>query len=157
MNKMEPARNINLPPTLQRGCHCHNQCVFFYILVSYYHFFSHIADMPGLACLNHLSTGVKSKSSPAHTRDCTTAARVLRREVQSVWGEGRARRKKWGRLLARPPVGTRMCAAGCTVTNGVLAAVRLRTRPWPRSGSGSGVAGCGFNPPLTLTWNECFL
>lgn len=38
MNKMEAARNINLPPTLQWGCHCHDQCVFFYILVSYYHF-----------------------------------------------------------------------------------------------------------------------
>lgn len=28
-------------------------------------FFSHIADLPGLACLNHLSTGVKSKCSPS--------------------------------------------------------------------------------------------
>lgn len=73
MNKMEPARNINLPPTLQRGCHCHNQCVFFYILVSYYHFFRHIADMPGLACLNHLSTGVNSKSSAV----CAIAQQLL--------------------------------------------------------------------------------
>ena len=38
-------------------------------------FFSHIADMPGLACFNHLSTEVKSKSSPVC--DCTTAAHAL--------------------------------------------------------------------------------
>lgn len=38
MNKMEPAQDINLPPTRQRDRHCFNQCVFFYILVSYYHF-----------------------------------------------------------------------------------------------------------------------
>lgn len=76
MNKMEPARNINLPPTLRQDCHCHNQCVFFYTLVSYYHFFfSHIADMPGLACLNLLTTEVKSKSNPVC--DCTTAALLL--------------------------------------------------------------------------------
>lgn len=40
-------------------------------------FFSHIADMPGLACLNRLSTEVKSKSSPVC--DCTTAAHALQR------------------------------------------------------------------------------
>lgn len=40
--------------------------------------------MPGLACLNHPSTGVKSKSSPACARDCTTAARVRWRKAESV-------------------------------------------------------------------------
>lgn len=98
MNKMEPARNINLPPTLQRGCHCHNQCVFFYILVSHYHFFSHIADMPGLACLNHLSTGVKSKSSPAaHARLHNSCPRVAEGSARRLGrGEGAARGVGWG-------------------------------------------------------------
>lgn len=60
-------------------------------------FFSHIADMPGLVCLNHLSTGVKSKSRQPSVCDCTTAAHMLQKK-QSALKKGRA---LWG------------CISGC--------------------------------------------
>lgn len=84
-------------------------------------FFSHIADMPGLACLNHLSTGVKSKSSPECVRDCTTAARVLRRKAESAEERKAAVQGATAAAAGGPHqrlLGTRMCAAGSTVTNG---------------------------------------
>lgn len=72
--------------------------------------FSHIADMPGLACLDRLCTEGKSNSSPVC--DCTTAARALQRSALRkgrVWygaGAGMA--------------GTTMWAVGNKVTHGVF-------------------------------------
>lgn len=83
MNKMEPATNINLPPTLLQDCHCHNQCVFFYTLVFYYHFSSH--SWYAWSCLPQSSQHwSKSKSGPV--RDCTTAAHAKK---QSTLRKGR--------------------------------------------------------------------
>lgn len=83
MNKMEPATNINLPPTLQLDCHRHNQCVFFYILVFYYHFSSH--SWYAWSCLPQSSQHwSKPKSSPVC--DCTTAAHAKK---QSTLRKGR--------------------------------------------------------------------
>lgn len=80
--------------------------------------------MPGLACLNHLSTGVKSKSSPACARDCTTAARVLRREAACVQeGKGTAQGAVGGHQNVR--------SWQLAVTNGASPAAWLQTRPCP--------------------------
>lgn len=63
-------------------------------------FFSHIADMPGLACLNHLSTGVKSK---ACERVHAIAQQLL------VCCEGKQRAFRRGRPRCR---GAALAAAG---------------------------------------------
>lgn len=78
-------------------------------------FFSHIADMPGLACLNRLSTEVKSKSSPVC--DCTTAA--LQRSKVHVGKAGYGAVAQTGAGMAAGLAGTRMCAVGNKVTHGV--------------------------------------
>lgn len=86
-------------------------------------FFSHIADLPGLACLNHLSTGVKSKCSPSVCAQLHNSCWCEAKESGERFGEeghGEAGGGSYQWLLARPPVGTRMCTAGSTVTNGVF-------------------------------------
>lgn len=121
MNKMEPATNINLPPTR----HCHNQCVFFYIPVFYYHFSSH--SWYAWSCLTRSSQRwSKSKSSPA--RDCTTAARA---KTRSALRKGRVRCGRaggWRDGCWRATANVQLA----TETHGVFSAARLQTGPQAR-------------------------
>lgn len=99
-------------------------------------FFSHIADMPGLACLNRLSTEVKSKSSPVC--DCTTAAHALQKK-QSALRKGRVRCGCWCGCWRAP-----VCVQLATKWHMVFSAAQVQTGLLPACffGSSSGSAWC---------------
>lgn len=104
MNKMEPTTHSSARlPLPQPVCLLLYSCLLL-------PFFSHIADMPGLACLNRLSTEVKSKSNLVC--DCTTA--VLRPAKESIVSFRRAR---YGVGVGMT---TSVCAVGNKVTHGVF-------------------------------------
>lgn len=83
-------------------------------------FFSHIADLPGLACLNHLSAEVKSKRNIVC--DCTTAAHALRGSEELLGKTGYGARMVYKRALLWSLAGTSMCAAGNRAARGVFRA-----------------------------------